>query len=435
MKKIFFIIFIVLCIIPSYTYASWACLIKDKSAQALLDYVKNNRAIIKNISKWTNNNNNNELSKSNNNWFIEDTKDSINKWYSNVKRKSIEIFNDMFRYEWFYSYFRYFAYYPITREVPFEVKRDYQILDNEYNSLKDYVIKIDSMNNADEIITDACSWVDKNCNLDNKPVKEILAELIKNNDKVLDLFRLTVMWEQQDFNEELLLVDNNFKLEIEKNYWMDAISDCNADTWWFFDTIKKSIDDIKLLNQQWEEWIQAWRDAWDLMLWTEPDTEAIYERELLKNNLSDQWISMENQNILIDNLTEYNLWWLSINNNFITNTIWSTFAKIDNKISTWKQSFAWKYFDSLGKQSIVYNDINTASENSKTNIELKERVANLYNKELPYASISDINTETIRAKIIESHISLDDSINILENTIKLSQKVCNSQNKWAWKCN
>jgi len=171
-----------------------------------------------------------------------------------------------------------------------------------------------------------------------------------------------------------------------------------------------------------------------MMLWKEPDKEAIYERELLRNYLSDQWISMENQNIMLDNLDKYDQWWLNINNNFIANTMASTFSKVTTAVMDWKDAIVQDFFDFSNNKSIVYNDINVATSNSSKNIELKERFAELYNSELPYAAVWDIDTEALRAKIIETHISLDDSINILEKTIKTSKKVCNSQNS-KFPCN
>jgi hypothetical protein len=49
--KIKILITIILVTIPSYTFAASACLIKDKSADVLLEYIKNNRNIVKNVTK------------------------------------------------------------------------------------------------------------------------------------------------------------------------------------------------------------------------------------------------------------------------------------------------------------------------------------------------------------------------------------------------
>lgn len=308
MKKLLIIIFLI-SIIPNYTFAAWACLIQDKSAEVLSEYVKNNRKIIRNLTKNIKQENN---TKSTDKWFF----DWIANDLSQAKNQSISVFNELFNYPWFYSYFNYFAVHPISNEVPYQVKRDYKILEKEHEWLIKYVKSLDTTWWWNITVKDACSWVDKNCNLDNKTSKEVIWELIKNNDRIMDLFRLVVMWESWNFEWELILVDNNFQLEIEKNYWPDSISECNATEWWFFDTITKAIDNIKLLGQEWEDWIQMWRDAWDLMLWTEPDTQILAEKDVFREYLSDEWISLENQNIMNDNLIKYNQWWLSLNNNY-----------------------------------------------------------------------------------------------------------------------
>lgn len=431
MKKILIIIFLI-SIIPNYTFAAWACLIQDKSAEVLSEYAKSNRIIIKNLTK----NVRQEKSWQNWNnwwWFI----DWVINDFTETKNQSISIFNELFNYPWFYSYFNYFAVYPISNEIPYQVKRDYKILERENQWLIDYIKSLDNNWWTNAVVKDACSWVDNNCNLNNKTSKEIVWQLIQNNDKIMDLFRLTVMWESWDFDWELILVDNNFKLEIEKNYWPDSISECNSTEWWFFDTISKAIDNIKLINQEWEEWIQMWRDAWDLMLWTEPDTQILAEKDVFRDYLSNEWISLENQNIMNDNLIKYNQWGLSLNNNYIANTVAATFQKIDNQLWFWKQAVVWDYFSENipDWEEVIINSIQKATDNSKKSIDLKERIAKMYNEELPFASAADINTENIRAKIIETHMSLDDSINILENTIKVSQKVCKSQDAKRWKCN
>jgi hypothetical protein len=65
--------------------------------------------------------------------------------------------------------------------------------------------------------------------------------------------------------------------------------------------------------------------------------------------------------------------------------------------------------------------------NRKINEEIATKISEIYNNELPFSEKSDINTDKIRARIINMHNNLNASIEILDNTIKVSQKVCNSQ--------
>ena len=437
MKKI--LLTIIICMIPNYTFADWACLIKDKSAEVLLKYMKDNKKIVKNITKSVVKKNNTQ---SNNSWFFEKTINTIWDEFSKGKNQTISVFNEIFNFAGYYSYFRYFAVFPIWNEVPSEVRRDYKMLDKESKWMISYMKKMNSNWNSNDIIKNACSWVDKNCDLKNMTANEVMWKLIKNNDNILDLYRLTVMWEEKDFNEKLILVDNNFELDLLKYYWKDAISACNSIEGWFFETITKAIENITILNKEWEDWIQMWREAWDLLLWTDPDKEALVEKELLRDYLSEQWISMENQQIIQNNLDEYNQNWLSINNNFIANTISSTFNKIENWLRDWENAIVWDFFEQFQGENtngsevetIDYNKIRNVTEHSIKSKQIQKDISELYNEELPYAAAWDISTEKLREKIIETHMSLDDSINVLEKTIEISQKVCNSQDQKRWKC-
>lgn len=453
MKKNIIIITFLICIIPNYTFADWACLIKDSSAEFLLEYIKNNKTVINNISKEATNKKNKDENNSKWKWLLDTQIDNASKSFNKAVNSTVSIFNEMFNFEWFFSYFDYFAIFPIINDVPYQVRRDYKLLDNEDKWLVEYVKRIDISWVSDVIVKDACNWVSKNCDLNNKTVKNIIWELIQNNDKILDLYRLTVMWDEKDFEWKLILVDNNFVLDIWKYYWTDSISACNSEKWWFYDTIVTKIENINLLNKEWKDWIQKWRDAWDLLIWKQPSKEALRERELLATYLSEQWIWIENQQIMNNTLNKYNQSWLSLNNNFLTNTVTSTFWKVKNRLSEWKNAVAWDFFENLQNiwsndswgwnesadntnqsKQVNYNDLNKVSDNSKISKEIQEKITKMYNDELPFASIWDINTENIRSKIIQTHISLDDSINILDKTIPTSQKVCSSQDGKRWKC-
>ena len=79
--------------------------------------------------------------------------------------------------------------------------------------------------------------------------------------------------------------------------------------------------------------------------------------------------------------------------------------------------------------------IKLTSDNSEVSKKIKERITTLYESEIPFAAVWDINTENLRAKIINSHINLEKSINTLEKTIEVSRKVCKSQDGSKWDCN
>ncbi|MDR0771827.1 MAG: hypothetical protein LBF15_01920 [Candidatus Peribacteria bacterium] len=50
-----------------------------------------------------------------------------------MKNEGIRISNSVFSMDSYYSSFIYYAVFPISNEIPPEVKRDYRLLENEYN--------------------------------------------------------------------------------------------------------------------------------------------------------------------------------------------------------------------------------------------------------------------------------------------------------------
>lgn len=416
MKKL--IIIFIICIIPYYSYAS--CQIKDNSADFLSNYFDNTKKVMSNIESAIGN---------------IDTEDKV---IIANKNEMLAIINKVFNFHSFFSSLRYFAIYPISNEIPSEIKRDYEKIENFWDDILNFIEKLDSNWNLNVKIEDICNWVE-NCDFDEElKVKEIAWIILKNNDSVLDLYRLTVMWEEDDFDKKILFVDNNFELEIKKYYWKEAISECNSEEGEYFDRIKKAIEEIKAWDKIWKEWIKEWKEAWALLIWKNTWNYEEHERELLQEYLSEQWIPMENKEIMLHNLSKYNKSWINKDNNFITNTISSTFWKISNQMKEWKDDVLWDFFIqnwlTNQKGEISIKKIKLAEDNSDISKDLKERIAELYNKELPYATIWDISTDELRARIINTHISLDKSINLLEKTIEISQDVCYWQDSKRWKC-
>jgi hypothetical protein len=314
-----------------------------------------------------------------------------------------------------------------------EVLRDYRLLKNESESLLKLLKKIDKYGFWDIIVSDICESINKDsCNFIWKNSKQIIISLIENNDNMLDLFRLNVIWEQFKFDSsiKLNLVWSDFQNNFTKYYWEKNMNLCNKENWWFFNTIKKAIKNIKIINDQWKKWITKWQDAWQLLIWNKP----YREKQILIEYLQSSWISMENQKILLNNFDRYNNEWFTENNNFINNTLDNIANKIEQLKKELSEDNLWNNWDI----SNDYNSINNTTENAKKTKEIDLEMKELYENELPYSAIWDINTEKLRAKIIKTHNSLNNSINTLEKTIPISQKVCNDQwwwSMWNWNCN
>lgn len=415
MKKIIIFTLFLWIFFPNYSYANWVCLIKDKSAQVLLDYIKDNKKVIKNVSKW-----------------IIAAKNKTNNRSNDSSNNIIKVFNDIFTFTWFYSYFTYYVPFQISNEIPYQVTRDYDILNNENKWLVRYLKKISKDPSSDTIVENACNWVSSKCDFENKKAIEIVWELLKNNDKILHLFRKTVTWETDSF-KDVILVNNNFELELEKYYSTKAINLCNQEEWTHFTRITESLGEIKILNKLWEDWIEEWKEAWQLLIWAKPDETAKTEKKELKKYLSNEWLSWDNQEIMLNNLEKYNSEWVSQNNNFLSNTFRSVKNKVNKQLQTWKDETFWDFIEKnteIDKEKLLNNDVTVANNNSVITKLLEERITNLYETEIPFTVVWDITTENLRSKIIDTHFSLESSIATLEKIIPISRKICRDQD---WK--
>ena len=419
------------------TFVAWACLIKDKSAPALLEYIENNRIVIKNIT--------NEIVKSKNSaeqkklsWYSKWKKDTAED-FNNKAEETSSIFNEIFNFRWYYSYFNYYVIYPIFNEIPYQVKRDYRLLDNEWKWMTNYLKQINKNWSSNIIIKNPCKWITKwldkcETQLNNKRSIDILWKLIKNNDKILDMYRNSVMWNDDDYDiDNFILVEKDFIDQIQLKYYSQiAVSECNNEEWGFFKQISQAIKDIKLINKEWEDWIKKWQDAFALLIWNKPDEENKIEQQKLKEYLNDNWIPFDKQAIIMKNLKETNSNWFSVNNNFITYSFNATKKKLKKDIALWKKQYIW---DAIPKNTkkIAINEIWKITDNSDITRNIKVNIDNLYESELPFIWVWNVSSETLRAKIISSHFNIQDSIKVLEETLKISTKVCNSQ-WWWWKC-
>jgi len=411
--KIFcIIIFIISIWFTNKSYAAWSCQIKNAPASALDDYISNVTSLITNVTT------------------------SVTAWTANPndnKNDTISVFNEIFDFSWYYSYFRYYAVFPISNEVPSEITRDYKLLEEEYDELVDYLKILDELWQTEIVITNACTWVTW-CDFDNKTAKFIIWKVLENNDIVSDIYRLTVIWEAIPYSDsELILVNPSFKDDIKENYWAESISACNEE-WDLFEKVEKAIKNISLLNNQAKDWIKEWQEAWQLLIWNRPDEEAKIEKEELRKYLWETWVSTENQKILNTNLDKYNMTWIDKNNNFVTNSINSIAQKASDELEEWKDVVSKTFFDQESYTEVSTNDLHKVSENSKLSKSIQEKITLLYAKEIPFATVWDIDMENLRAEMIETHFSLDNSINTLTKACKKSVEFCNRQDKWNWKC-
>lgn len=424
MKKIIITFFVFITIINN-TYAA-GCVIKDKSSPALLEYIENNRKIIKTISS--------QLSE-------DTTKESLSKniddEYNKTKSSWLKIYNQIFNFDSYYSYFSYFATFPISNEVPKEVKRDYKLIESEWKWIKYYLDQIVKNWKSELVIKNICKDITVNCDFtEEMTAAEIIWKLTANNEAIMDLFRNAVIWEIYKNPTKLTLINNNFEAEIQTNYGIVAYSKCSEEKWWFFDTISTKIQEIWELNKEWKDWIQKWKDAIDLMLWNDTTNEKYSdtEKRVLKNELSKQWISWDSQSNMLNSLEKYNSEWLSKDNNFIKNTFNNTRVKLEKKLRAFKNEVIWDFFKKKTWDSISIESTISAQKNSTDTNKIKEDIDKQYLELLNLSADSETNTANLRSRILNVHFDLSNSINTLEWICPNSVNVCKQQDSWKWDC-
>lgn len=417
MYRKFIITSLAFIIITGKVFSAGDCLIKDSPAPALSKYIENNKIVLKNITKGITNSG---------------TKKSQN---SNV----LSMFNKIITWDNYGSYFKYYVSFPIANDVSSEVKRDYSMLDNEWKWLTEYLNKIIKLwyNNVE--IKNICEWIaPEECSLEWTASK-IVWELIKNQSAIINIYRLTVMWDTTEINKEniLQLVDNTkFIDELEKHYWF--WKNCTASDWSFFATIMEKIKKIEFKNDKYKGWIKEWKDAWNLLVWNKTDKKL--EENLLKKELAKQWISWARAEAVIGNLKKYNQgWWMSIDNNYVANTFTNLAASIQRETREFKKDIFSDFWKDEGSKTITITNILGKDDENTLTESIAKKVSELYNTELPFIAIWDTNTEMIRTDIIDMHNNLNKSIDILNNkTCEVAVKVCKDQDtqNWnCWKCN
>lgn len=425
MKKLFLKFLLISLTIFSTNIAFWDCnswcQIKDWPAEVLNNYLKNLRKLSNNF--------NTQISKlETTSWLTRDISKT---------RKNIQLsFNKIIEWDGYYSLFDFFVLYWTKNEYVVEIWRDYNLLEKENIALKKYLDRVIKRWYDEQKIdlVKLCSGVE-NCSFNSDIAFEVMAEIIKNHENVMDYYRLSIVWKRSDFSKDIIFAWANFKDEFATYYNEYTTSHCSQCEWATFDRIEKQIDIISNWQQSTKDWMKSWQDAIAMLDWTLDDRQyERQERKLLEAELRVNWTSLNASNNVLNNLAKYNEnWWFSLDNNFITNTFDSIKNSVKSQIDSFTDTILEKFKNSSRKE-IPTQEFSKSDYNLKTTSQIEEGIAQMYNNELPYANLQDNTTESLQSRIIELHYNLSQSIKNLDWTVKTSQKVCNDQWRWLWKC-
>lgn len=425
--------FVISYISLGVVFADWNenCKIRDNTAPVLEEYISNLRKVISNITSATQN---------------IDEKTQVEKDLIEVKTQMIRLYNMSITWSWYRSNFDFLVIYAISNEYIYEIWRDYEMLDKEWSWLEKYSKAIvsrwlTSVNLKKENI---CKWLDSSvCNIWDWDILDVLSELQTNNELIKHYYRLSILDEKWDFKWSFKLVPNNFKQEFDEYYNWKTTADCIWSEWWFWEKAWNAMEKIWESFKLWSKWLKNWKEALWYFWITDNNAMRVqeYERQVLKNELSRQWISWTQADAILWNLERFNKeWidWIFSNNfimnsfNFIKNSFISQISEFDENVL--QNFWWWDGKSNENNQTKSITQIETTDRKIKITKQVQDRISYMYNKELPSLKIQETWNEKLLIKLIDMHLNLWKAIKTLDSTVKIAEKVCNSQAVWEWKC-
>lgn len=452
-KKILYILSLLLIIFNLFIYNSSAewncesnCKIKNQTPEALLKYIENNKKIIQNISKnlWKQSKNINIPTNISTDLKNVNINNSVSTWMW------LRIYNSLFNWNEAESWFKYFLA-NIDWDVPFPIKRDLQLIDNQNQALNYLLTKIiKNWYSSDKIDPKKiCQWIDDNWKCEKNiwnDIEEALKKLINNNSTINLILRkeLWFMWFKSlvwssSYND-LFLVPENFKSEIQSNYNKETYKSCANCKWWSIYRIKKSIKNISKNFIDWNNWINEWKKAWNLLLWINNNKDEYnkLERNLLKKELARQGISTNNWEVVLKDLKDFqwNTFWFSPWNNPISNSF-------RNFIEAIKEPFRSKVITDFTeaianltpeKKKYKIDEITYSDKNLWSDKKIVQKIRETIQKNQAIIAKQNKNTWKLQWRILELHKNLEESINLLDKITIKTEKICNDQDYGNGKC-
>ncbi len=405
--------------IPGYIWASECsktCKIEDAPAPALTEYLTNVGIVTDTILDAL--------------WEADATDDKNKK---SEKKRVLAGMNSILSFGDYFGSFDFKISLPITNEVPQEVKRDHAHIERETEKLSRILKTAEKRGIAGVEVENACQWA-SNCSLPPATAQELLSQLIKNNQKIAQLYRASILEKPTLILErDFILVSQDFVAQIESYYNKDALTDCSQCEGWFLQKIREKISSISWLNASASEGIQKWKDAWALVRgWKSNPGYAQKQADILSWYLKSQWIESTQAGIIVWNLWRYNQGWLS-SNNPLDSSSYNNQAQVDSKSQSFKEALLEKLWEN-SENKIPIAEITRVNTQIKSTEDIEKTIASLYESQIPFAFTQDVAAQQLQLRIIHMHFSLVNSINILGWQIDSAEKVCDKQDTGNGKC-
>lgn len=427
-RKIFVLTFLFFLLMSSGAFADDTCSqckIKDAPWEPLIQFIENIENIKRNVQA--------EIRIS---WIYEKTTSS------KIQRTLVKGLNTLFTWDEYFSWFEYYITFPLSQSVPYEIKRDYEIINREEEKITRTFKTITGGWYKNIIIQDPCRWVEGIVcdNLKGENASSILTQLLTSTKEVKNYFVASILWKTSNIDKKnIALVRDNFFDDMTIYYDGNTAETCSKCEWNSTQKMEEGITAITEFNKQGKKWIQTWVDAWNMMIWNQKRaTKKENERIILLKELWRQWLSSENTSIIMGNLEKYNeSWFFSQKNNFLTSSFSSIGRKLYEQFDDFNETILQTYNKKEGgtDTSIPTQDITKVNQAVKKSLEIKTNIESIYLNELPFANVEDTSSQQLDGEFLKVHANLIQTIKRLDEIIPISQKVCNDQGSWMWKCN
>ena len=454
MKKILLILWLLM-----YTQSFWvvsacesnSCSIADAPAEVLTEYITDLSKITNNVSSAARNS-------------------AVDKWtLGKVRAQTLRITNATAGFEWYFSSFDYYLAYPITNNIPYQIERDHRLLMSQNKRLLNKIKTILRSGAWNIVIDKACDGVKAStCNFDWQTAENILAALLKNHKRIIYSYQGVVLWNRNLNRNNLVLVEPGFIEALQDSYGPENAEKCSLCEDAFGSRINKSIDNIGKLNEDSNAAVNKWKYAWAVLTGNEESAEVfltrtgtwsrkdfytesrwLWEENVLSRYLWETWAGARTSEIVLGNLKRYNDTnnWSLLNkgnlntSNPLENTLRNTLSDTQNpwsiayQVDLFEESILQSY-ESEGeeKPTIPIWELEEIQTNLEISREISDRVWALHAMQASMNITQDTSATKLKAKIITMHKSLTSAINTLNETRGKSEKVCDAQWKWIWKC-
>lgn len=155
----------------------------------------------------------------------------------------------------------------MNSELPAPAKRDHELLEREKEKLVTLLKTSEKRGTAGTVIANICNGK-QNCNLgENLSVRDILTQLIKNHELLLQLYEATTNGNQQLFSgQNFILIPDTFITDLQSHYGPDALALCSNCDDGYAGRTSDMMKNIGLKTSRIAEAIQQWKDAWMMLV-------------------------------------------------------------------------------------------------------------------------------------------------------------------------